>query len=102
MNDVRQVLRDSFAAAVAAVDPRACTARGLAELAGRELRGPVTLLAAGKAACTMAAGVVDALGSRALAGGLVVTKDGHTRGARLPASLELREAAHPAPDARSL
>ena len=102
MNDVRQVLRESFTAAVAGVDPRAHTARVLRELVGRELRGPVTVLAAGKAACTMAAGVVDALGAAALAGGLVVSKDGHTRGSRLPASIEVREAAHPTPDARSL
>ncbi len=60
--------------------------------------GPVTVLGVGKAACAMAEGATAALGSR-IRGGLVVTKEGHGR----PVSgLEVREAAHPVPDARSV
>ncbi len=102
----RQCTNQAFVSAVADVDPRARTAQALRELTGFELRGPVTLLAAGKAAWQMAAGVIDALGAAAVSGGLVVTKDGHAgagaRAAPLPPSVEVRETAHPWPDERSL
>jgi len=55
------------------------------------------LLAVGKAAYAMAAGVCDVC---PVTGGLVVTKDGHVTGPALP--VEIREASHPTPDARSL
>jgi glycerate 2-kinase len=104
MNDVRQLLRAAFEGAVAGVDARARTAQTLRALVEdeRRLGHAVTLLAAGKAAGTMAEGVVDALGASAIVGGLVVSKHGHTRDLRLPRSIEVREAAHPEPDARSL
>src|SRR5262249_17597510 len=57
---------------------------------------PVTLLAVGKGAWTMAAGVADA---RRVDGGLVVVKDGHAGSETLP--VDVWEAAHPTPDRRS-
>ena len=59
--------------------------------------GPFVLLAAGKAACAMAEAARNLLGAR-IARGLVTTKDGHARA--IP-GLEVREASHPLPDARS-
>ncbi len=55
------------------------------------------VLAAGKAAAGMAAALEEVAGDH-VSGGLVVTKDGHTRPLR---HLPLREAGHPVPDARS-
>jgi glycerate-2-kinase len=60
--------------------------------------GPFFLLGAGKAACAMARGARDALGSR-LGAGLLATKDGHAQPLE---GLEVRESAHPIPDARSV
>ncbi len=62
-------------------------------------RGRVFLLAVGKAAYPMALAALPAVADR-LAGGLVVTKDGH--GGPLPPGLALYEAGHPVPDARSV
>jgi glycerate-2-kinase len=59
--------------------------------------GPFALLAAGKAACAMAEAARSALGAR-IARGVVTTKDGHARA--IP-GLEVHEASHPLPDARS-
>jgi hydroxypyruvate reductase len=61
----------------------------------------IRLIAVGKAASRMAAGVVDAIGAPRIAGGLVVTKDGHARDP-LPAQVRVLEASHPLPDPRSL
>jgi glycerate-2-kinase len=58
--------------------------------------GPFVLLAAGKAGGAMAEAALRALGPR-IARGAVTTKDGHAR--PLP-RLQIREAAHPLPDAR--
>ncbi len=88
-----------------AVDGRACVARCLAD-SGRET-GPWYLFAVGKAAPTMAAGARDALGE-AIAGALVISKDGHCPppGRSLEAvpgaAWPCLEAGHPRPDARSL
>ncbi|MEX2205061.1 MAG: DUF4147 domain-containing protein [Myxococcota bacterium] len=59
--------------------------------------GPFVLLASGKAACAMAEAARSVLGAR-VARGVVTTKDGHARA--IP-GLEVREASHPLPDARS-
>lgn len=59
--------------------------------------GPFVLLASGKAACAMAEAAQSALGAR-IARGAVTTKDGHARA--IP-GLEVHEASHPLPDARS-
>jgi glycerate 2-kinase len=87
----REAARRVFEAALAVVDTRARTAR--VELPEADL----DVLAVGKAATAMARGILDRLPD---ARGLVVTKDGH--GADLGAGMEVREAAHPVPDARSL
>ena len=58
---------------------------------------PDRILAVGKAAAAMAQAALDRFPGTPC---LVVTKDGH--GAGLPAEVELIEAAHPVPDARSL
>ena len=79
-------------AGVAAVDGHAATARALADVPR-----PDRILAVGKAAAAMARA---ALASYPGTPALVVTKDGHGTG--LPADVELIEAAHPVPDARSL
>jgi glycerate 2-kinase len=66
------------------------------------LRGPVWLAAVGKAACAMAAGAHDALGSR-IEHTLIITRDaaGCTALAKA-AAVEIHESAHPLPDERSL
>ncbi len=61
---------------------------------------PLRLLAMGKAAMAMAAGAVGVLGER-ITDGLVVTRDGYVD-RRLPERLQVLEAGHPLPDARSL
>jgi glycerate-2-kinase len=94
----RALVDESFRDAVRALDPRALVEESVRAAA---MRAPVTLLAIGKAAARMAEGAAAALGD-ALAGGVVVTKDGHAAGARLPGSIEVRAAAHPVPDARSV
>ena len=78
-------------AGVAAVDGYTATARALSGPA------PDCILAVGKAASAMARAALDHYG---VVPCLVVTKDGH--GADLPASVDLIEASHPVPDARSL
>lgn len=91
----RAALEGLFHAALAAVEPGACVREALE----RERPPPgarVAVLAAGKAAGVMAAAAEAELGD-ALAWGLAVTKDGHGRPL---ARIELREAAHPVPDAR--
>lgn len=84
-----------FAAAVTACDPRAAVAAALVTPPDR----PVRLCAIGKAAVAMAAGAVDAWGP-AIVEGLVVHPDGVSAPSTL-ARLDVRAAAHPAPDARS-
>ena len=100
----RADLEACFAAALAAVDPAAALRRvvtrasdGLA-IAGRPLPRAARLrvLAAGKAACAMAA-ALEAVASDALVEGLAVTKDGHGLPLR---RFVVREAGHPVPDAR--
>jgi glycerate-2-kinase len=101
----RQTLEALLWSALAAVEPgravrgalhrdgAALSIAGVALQPGARLR----VLAAGKAAAGMAAALEEVAGDR-IAGGLVVTKDGH--GLEL-ARLPVREAGHPVPDARS-
>jgi hydroxypyruvate reductase len=95
----RILLLDCLNAALAAVDGRRRVRAVLANDAGS---GPVSLLAVGKAAASMALGARDALGPR-LSRALVVAPDGG-----IPPMLasspgfDCREAGHPAPDERSL
>ena len=95
----RALLLDCLNAALAAVDGRR---RVRAALANDPVSGPVSLLAVGKAAASMALGARDALRAR-LSRALVVAPDGgipHALAA-LP-GFDCREAGHPAPDERSL
>jgi glycerate 2-kinase len=85
---------DAYQAALTAVHGRA---RVSSALTARPLPGPVYLVALGKAACAMAQGAADVLGT-AIADGYVVTKDGHAD----PLPWPVRAAGHPLPDARSL
>ncbi|MBO9449229.1 DUF4147 domain-containing protein [Tropicibacter sp. R16_0] len=67
------------------------------ELALKNSTRPDRILAVGKAAAAMAQAALDRFPGTPC---LVVTKDGHGEG--LPKDVELIEAAHPVPDARSL
>jgi glycerate 2-kinase len=98
-------LREILSAGLAAADPKDAVLRsvrleGDTILAGGERfeADRVFVLAAGKAAGAMARAAEELLGER-LAGGLVVTKDGHAPG---PENLETIFAAHPEPDERGV
>jgi len=94
-----------YGAAVRAVDPRAATIRALRRTGDTLIIGDATfdlasirhlyVVGFGKAAAPMAQGVEAILGDR-LTAGCVVTKYGH---AMPTARIEVREAAHPTPDA---
>jgi hydroxypyruvate reductase len=102
--DARARLESVFRAALAAVEPGAAVRRHLDRhgtrlaIAGRELAAEAKLvvIAAGKAASAMAGAVEELAGDR-IGAGLAVTKDGH---ARPLTRIEVRETAHPVPDAR--
>ena len=102
--DLRSELLEISQAALAAVDAGAAVRRVLRidprlEIAGVEVpRGARLLVVAlGKAAAAMARAVEEVAAER-VAGGLVVTKDGHG----LPLeTLSVHEAGHPVPDERS-
>ena len=89
---LRQDARAIIDAALAAVQPDAAVRRALE---GWDFTGRVVLVAAGKAAWTMARAARDCLGDR-LDGGVVVTKYGHVQGDLAP--LACYEAGHPVPD----
>jgi glycerate 2-kinase len=93
----RRILLELFDAALRAVHGRDAVARAL-----RGHGGPVSVIAIGKAAGSMALGAHDALGA-SIDATLVITKDGHADPALadLP-NLTLLESAHPVPDERSL
>lgn len=93
----RQDLLAIFQAALNRVEGRRCVRESL-----KDSQNPVSLIALGKAAQSMAEGALDALGDRVL-DGLVVSKAGHLDEARLSAAgLTCLEGAHPVPDERSL
>lgn len=91
MNGQEQAIR-VWQAGVDAVDGYAATRNALADFAK-----PDRILAVGKPAAAMARAALDHFGP---VPSLVVTKDGHGHG--LPADVDVIEAAHPVPDARSL
>lgn len=97
---LEQLLRAALdAVAPARVLPRVLTADRRLRIGGERLAEGARLrvLAAGKAAAAMAA-FVEEIASGSIAGGIVVTKDGHGLSA---GSLPVLEAGHPVPDARS-
>jgi glycerate 2-kinase len=102
---VRKDLEDIWAAGLAAADPERAVGRSLT-LEGDTVVAEGTsftaqrvfVIAAGKAAGTMAKAARKLLGER-ISGGLVVTKDGHEPG---PENFETVFASHPEPDERSV
>lgn len=97
--DRRQFLLHLFRHGLAAVNGRCCVH---AALRGRQFSDPLYLIAIGKAADSMTAGALDAVGSQ-LNSGLVITRYGHQDSPvyRDPRIL-LLEAGHPLPDEQSL
>ncbi|MFZ9049814.1 MAG: glycerate kinase type-2 family protein [Steroidobacteraceae bacterium] len=93
----RELLWHLARVGLAAVDPHLLTLRALA---GYRLRGPVDVLAVGKAALTMAEGAVEFLGQR-LGEGLIIHPGGDTTPVVDP-RFRVLTAAHPVPDASSL
>ncbi len=108
LSRARADLMRIFAAAVAAVDPRRAVARALSsELAGSTpiadmiAQAPkVRMLAAGKCALGMAAGIADALGERLLSALVIAPKDA-AASIEIGSPLCVFHAAHPIPDASS-
>ncbi len=104
----RAELMRIFAAAVAAVEPRRAVARALAgEIAGSHAIADTIaqarkarMLAAGKCAIGMAAGVADALGER-LASALIIAPKDTAPSIEIDSQVRLLHAAHPLPDASS-
>ncbi len=101
MEDLREIL----SAGLAAADPREAVLRSVRVEENTVLVGDerleadrVFVLAAGKAAGAMARAAEELFGGR-IAGGLVVTKDGHEADLR---RLEAIFAAHPEPDERGV
>ncbi len=90
MSDPRTFLRGLFDAALAAVDPLACTPAHLPEAP----KGLTVVVAFGKGAAAMAKAVEDHWGGPL--SGLAVTRYGHGLDCR---RIEVIEAGHPMPDA---
>jgi glycerate 2-kinase len=101
-------------AALAAVDGRRRTADSLRSLLAAGSAGPIApggiagalpryrVAAVGKAACAMALGAFDALGSR-IERTLIIAKDGHLdAGAERLPGVQVIQSSHPVPDQRSL
>lgn len=89
----REVLRQVFLAAVQSADPAQAVRRHLPEPPS----GRCVVVGAGKASAVMAA-ALDAAWPDTPLSGVVVTRDGHA----VPAGrIEVLEASHPVPDARS-
>jgi hydroxypyruvate reductase len=102
---VRKDLEEIWAAGLAAADPERAVERALdledgAIVVKGERFTPkrVFVVAAGKAAGTMANAARDLLGDK-ISGGLVVTKDGHDAG---PGDFETVFSSHPEPDERGV
>ncbi len=92
VQSMRELFRAAFGAAVRAVDPFERTRQTIP----RDL-GPVTVLALGKAAPSMARGAADALGDRLL-GGVVVSDHREP----IPDGMSLMVGDHPFPDRGSV
>jgi len=94
----RHTLLELYAAALRAVDGRACVATGMKSFRRRRC----ALIAVGKAASAMTRGALDELQGH-VASALVITKDGHADpGFDGDSRISLRHASHPVPDDRSL
>ena len=91
--EARAFLRRLFDAAVAAADPRTVLARHLPD----KPKGRCIVVGAGKASALMAVALEEAWPDVPLTG-LVVTRDGYAQPTR---RIEIVEASHPRPDARS-
>ncbi len=97
-----------YVSALDAVRPETCVARALSrqgsalECGGRTwpIREHVWVVGAGKAAVGMAR-AVEAICGDLVAGGLVITKDGHAT-VPLPDRVRVVEASHPLPDGRGV
>ncbi len=110
VEDSRAAARVIWEAALAAVQPHRLVERALAVdneaivVGGKREPlvpgGRLRLLALGKAAPALAQAVATRLDDRH-ADGLVITKEGHARGP-MPPRVEVVEAGHPLPDARSV
>ena len=92
--DAREVLTSLFRAAVAASQPGPAVRAHLPEPPS----GRTVVVGAGKAAAQMAEALVEAW--EGPISGVVVTREGHAAGART-GPVEVLEARHPTPDARS-
>ncbi|MGD8591222.1 MAG: DUF4147 domain-containing protein [Gammaproteobacteria bacterium] len=92
----RQQLKQLFHAAIAAVQGDTCVSRWLSH---HPIKGPVHLIAIGKAAASMANGALTALPEQ-IEDGLLITKTGHCEPFDQP--IRCLEAAHPVPDETSL
>jgi hydroxypyruvate reductase len=108
MADAKNLIRELFDAALAAVEPAAavqaylsCRDSGVA-VDGRVVPAPGRLLVvgAGKASVAMARGVEAVCGDR-IDDGLVITTDGHERDEQ-PETIAVRVARHPIPDQRGV
>jgi len=109
LTDPRQAILDAFEAALDAARPDQAVRSvlvtgpsGELDVNGRSLGHVqrVEAIAIGKAAVAMMSGALDALDDR-LNRGFVITKDGHVD-RELPGRIEVREAAHPVLDERSV
>src|SRR3954453_18380038 len=103
-----EMIEAMYQAALRASDPRIAV-RGALTIDGRgvsisgqhvECAGRLVVIAIGKAAVTMAAGAIDALGDR-IDAGIAITKDGHAGAITLP-RFDIFEAGHPIPDERGV
>ena len=88
------MLLSAIQAGLGAVRGEACLRR---QLAPKDTQGRIVILAAGKAAVSMAAEACDILGPEVE--GIALTRYGHCGAFRLPAGITVIEAAHPVPDA---
>lgn len=96
--DEKRLLKDLFAAAIAAVDARGSVKNALQD---RDFKRPVELVALGKAAIGMSRGAIDTLGDR-IGGGLIVAESGCADPGCLRDRFECREGGHPLPDQASI
>jgi len=98
--DACALLRDSFAAAIAAADPLKIVAPALPLSSNGPPKGRTLAIGAGKAAAAMAKAVEAAWPAAAALDGLVITRYGHGYdGADTLTRLRVVEAGHPLPDA---
>ena len=105
----KEQIMQIISAAVAAVDPYACTREALVrnqntlKIGGQTLdlsKGRVFVVSIGKAAVPMAQAVADLLGGQ-LEAGIAITKQGQTASVDHPA-IQTVFSAHPVPDERSV